>query len=113
MESLNTISSERGSINVLCKNPTEPCGHCEHNKAAHQSGLGQCIGYHCRCSRFMKQTAQTRQIKAMRQGLSVVIEMLEEWPTDDEKNRSIRVGSPTLEEKTNMLAQLRKALATQ
>jgi hypothetical protein len=49
----------------------------------------------------------------MRQGLCVVIEMLEEWPTDDEKNRNVRAGSPTLEEKTNMLTQLRKALATQ
>lgn len=49
----------------------------------------------------------------MRQGLAVVIEMLEEWPTDDEKNRSIRVGSPTFEEKRQMIEQLRKALATQ
>jgi hypothetical protein len=98
---------------MLCKNPTDPCGYCAHNKAVHQNGLGGCIGYKCRCSRFMKETPQTRQIRAMRQGLTVVIEMLEEWPTDDEQHRSIRVGSPTLEEKTNMLTQLRKALATQ
>lgn len=92
--------------------PTAPCGYCDHNKATHSNGSGSCIGRCCRCSRFIKQTPQTRQIKAMRQALSVVIEMLEEWPTDDEKNRSIRVGSPTLAEKTNMLSQLRKALAT-
>jgi len=48
----------------------------------------------------------------MRQAISSAIEMLEEWPTDDERNRNIRVGSPTLEDKTNMLKQLRKALAT-
>jgi len=48
----------------------------------------------------------------MRQAIAVVIEMLEEWPTDDERNRNIRIGSPSLEEKTNMIAQLRKALAT-
>lgn len=93
--------------------PTAPCGHCGHNKATHGNGLGMCNGYHCKCSRFMRETAQVRQVKAMRQGLAVVIEMLEEWPTDDEKNRSIRVGSPTFEEKRQMIEQLRKALATQ
>lgn len=89
-----------------------PCGDCDHGKMAHQNGLGGCIGYKCRCSRFIKQTPQTRQVKAMRQAIAVVIDMLEEWPTDDEKNRNIRVGSPSFEEKTNMLAQLRKAMAT-
>ena len=89
-----------------------PCGFCDHGKAAHANGLGGCIAGYCRCSRYVKQTAQTRQIKAMRQAIAVVIEMLEEWPTDDERNRNIRIGSPSLEEKTNMIAQLRKALAT-
>ena len=92
--------------------PTAPCGTCDHNKAAHRSGRGMCIGYHCWCTRFIEQTPQIRQIKAMRQAIAVVVDMLEEWPTDDEKNRNIRVGSPTLEEKTSMIAQLRKALAT-
>jgi len=96
----------------LCQNPTAPCGHCGHHKAAHGNGLGQCIGHLCRCSRYVKETPQTRQIAAMRQAISSAIEMLEEWPTDDERNRNIRVGSPTLEDKTNMLKQLRKALAT-
>jgi hypothetical protein len=98
---------------MLCQNATDPCGNCDHNKASHSNGIGLCIGYHCHCSRYIKQTAQVRQIKAMRQALSVVIDMLEEWPTDDEKNRNIRVGSPTFTEKTQMIAQLRKALETQ
>jgi hypothetical protein len=98
---------------ILCQNPTAPCGHCGHNKVAHSNGLGQCIGYHCKCSRYVKETAQIRQIAAMRQAISVAIDMLEEWPTDDEKNRSIRLGSPTLEEKNNMIKQLKRALATQ
>lgn len=97
---------------MMAANPTAPCAYCDHNKAAHTNGLGACIGVHCRCSRFIKQTPQTRQIKAMRQALAVVIEMLEEWPTDDEKHRNIRIGSPTLEEKNNMIKQLRKALTT-
>ncbi len=67
-------------------NPT--CGYCDHGKVAHTNGLWSCIGYKCRCSRFQKQTAQTRQIRAMRSVLTVVIEMLQEWPTDDEKNRN-------------------------
>ena len=71
-----------------------------------------CIGHHCHCSRFIKETSQIRKIRAMRDGLSVVIEMLEEWPTEDEKNRDIRVGSPTFQEKSQMINQLRKALAT-
>lgn len=90
----------------------QPCGYCDHYKATHSNGLGACIGVHCRCSRFIKQTPQTRQIKAMRNAIGVVIEMLEEWPTDDEKGRNIRVGSPTLQEKANMITQLRKAVAT-
>jgi hypothetical protein len=49
----------------------------------------------------------------MRQALTVVIEMLEEWPTDDETNRSIRIGSPSLKDKMNMISQLKKALVTQ
>ncbi len=93
--------------------PTAPCGNCEHNKASHGNGMGMCIINRCHCSRFTKETAQVRQIRAMRQGLSVVIDMLEEWPTDDEKNRSIRIGSPTFTEKCQMIAQLKKALATQ
>jgi hypothetical protein len=60
----------------------------------------------------MKETSQTRQIKAMRQAIGAAIEMLEEWPADDEKNRNIRIGSPTLQEKTNIITQLRKAVAT-
>lgn len=93
-------------------NPTDPCGHCDHNKVQHSNGLGMCIGYKCRCSRFVKQTAQTRQIRAMRNAIAVAIDMLEEWPTDDEKGRNVRVGSPTLQEKNNMIAQLRKAATT-
>jgi hypothetical protein len=94
-------------------NPTAPCGDCGHNKVQHTNGLGGCIGGpYCKCSRFSKETPQSRQIKAMRQAISAVVEMLEEWPSDDERNRNIRVGSPSLEEKTNMIAQLRKALAT-
>ena len=93
-------------------NPTAPCGHCGHNKAAHSNGLGMCIGATCRCSRFMKETPKSRQVKAMSRALAVVIEMLEEWPTDDEKGRSIRIGSPSLNEKNNMIAQCRKALGT-
>ncbi len=98
---------------MLCQNATEPCGDCNHHKAAHHNGRGMCNGYHCKCSRYAKQTAQSRQIKAMRQAIAVVIDMLEEWPADDEKNRSIRIGSPTFEEKAAMIEQLRKAQATQ
>ena len=58
-------------------------------------------------------TPQTRQIKAMRNAIAVVIDMLEDWPTEDETNRSIRIGSPTLKEKSDMIAQLKRALATQ
>ncbi len=92
--------------------PTAPCGNCGHHKVAHGNGLGLCHGYYCGCARFMRETAQVRQIKAMRQALLAVIEMLEDWPTDDEKHRNIHTGSPTFEEKSQMINQLRGALTT-
>lgn len=95
-------------------NPTLEC-ECGCNKAQHSNGRGMCIGInlaskHCRCSRFVKLTNQTRRMRLMENALQCAIDMIEDMPEEGSMYR-IKKSYPSRTEREQMVRQMKAAIA--
>jgi hypothetical protein len=92
-------------VERIVKKPFVIC-ECDHTKAQHFVGMGNCHAVHCHCSRFKTRTKQYERMKEMQNALAVGIDTLESWPIGLPVQRTIFTKGDILQ----VIAQMKKAM---